>query len=160
MRPGRWALTFCFLLMLAAYVRPASAATQDRVSFLNKIVVEPGETVHDVVCFLCSVDNRGEINGDVVSFLGGVRSNGPMHKDVVSFLGSVSLGDGATVEGDLVVFGGNLHRTDTALIGKDQVVFPAAIFLVPLLILFAVFWGITRLIRRPRFPVYMPTRGR
>lgn len=143
-----------FAAMLLAGPRIASAQNgQDRVSFGSRIVVGEGETVGDVVCFLCSVEVHGKIQGDVVTFLGSVKSTSPIQGDVVAFAGNVLLEEDAAVHGDLVVFGGALHKSAGTYVGQDQVVLPAIIFLVPILIIAGIVWAITALFRR-KIPIY------
>ena len=129
---------------------------RDRVSFGNRIVVNEGDSVGDVVCFLCSVESHGQITGDVVAFLGNVKSSQPIRGDVVALGGNVVLTDGASVDGDLVVFGGHVRKSEGSRVSADQVVFPAAILLVPILILVALIWAATALFRRRPPLFYIP----
>ena len=138
---------------LLACTRAAEAEDRDRVSFGDRIVVSEGETIGDAVCFFCSVESHGTIQGDVVSFFGGVHTDQPVHGDLVSFGGNVNLDDGASVDGDLVVFGGSLRKSSEARTSQSEVVFPAIIFAIPLLILGAIIWGASALFRR-RVPHY------
>ena len=133
--------------------RAAGAEDRDRVSFGDRIVVGEGETIGDAVCFFCSVESHGTIQGDVVSFFGGVRTDKPVHGDLVSFGGNVNLDDGASVDGDLVVFGGSLRKNGDARTSQSEVIFPAIIFAIPLLIVGAIIWGVSALFRR-RIPHY------
>jgi hypothetical protein len=141
------------VVAFAASTLHAAAEDRDRVSFGDRIVVGEGETIGDAVCFFCSVESHGTIRGDVVSFFGGVRTNQPVHGDVVSFGGNVSLDDGASVDGDLVIFGGSLHKSSDARTSQSEVIFPAIIFAIPLLIIGAIIWGISTIVRR-RVPHY------
>ncbi len=138
--------------MLTAGSKPAFAGSNDRVSFAQRIVVHQDESVSDVVCFLCTIENHGTIDGDVVSFLGGVKTEGPVHGDLVSFLGDVSLAGEGSIDGDLVVMGGNLHKSADTRLGASQVIFSPAIFLLPFILLGIVVLGVTRIFRRR--PVY------
>ncbi len=154
MRAKHYFLIVGTLLLLAAGVRPALAEDgQDRVSFGSRIVVSEGETVGDVVCFLCSVEAHGKIQGNVVTFLGSVKSSAPIQGDVVSFAGNVVLVEDASISGDLVIFGGDLRKSGTAYAGQDQVIFPVIIFLIPVAIIAAIIWAISRLFRR-RTPIF------
>ena len=142
-------------LSLAA-ARPAYASDgRDRVSFGQKISVGQDETVGDVVCFLCSIENHGTVHGDVVSFLGGVKGDGSVRGDVVSFLGDVSLSGEASVTGDLVIFGGTLRKSAQAQLSSERVVFPLGFLFLPILIVVAIVWGLSRLFRTRS---YMPSR--
>jgi len=131
----------------------AHAESADRVSFGQRVVVGEQDEAQDIVCFFCSVQNHGRIRGDVVSFFGGVKSDGTISGDVVSFLGDVSLGNESTLNGDVVILGGALHRNGNAQIGKDQVVFPPIIFAIPFIVIGLILWGISSLFRR-RTPAY------
>ncbi len=132
--------------------------SQDRVSFAQRIVVRPDEKAGDLVCFLCSIENHGNVHGDVVSFLGGVKSEGAIDGDVVSFFGDVNLAGDASVHGNLVILGGNLRKGASVQTGSSQVIFPTAIVLFPFLIVAAILWGVTRVFRRR--PMYFPRTGR
>jgi hypothetical protein len=140
------------LLFLGSMARPAFAHGNDRVNFAQRIVVDENDSTGDLVCFLCSIEVHGNVQGNVVSFLGGVKGDGAMHGDVVSFLGDVNLSGNSTVDGQVVVLGGDLRRGTDVRMGQDQVVLPGAVFAVPLIFLVAILWGITRLFRRR--PVY------
>ena len=142
------------LLVVVANSRLAAAeGGRDRVSFANRIVINDGDSVGDVVCFFCSVEAHGPITGDVVTFLGNLKSTQSVQGDVVAFGGNVVLADGAGINGDLVVFGGDVRKSVGSRVGADQVVFPAAIFLVPVLILGGIIWAASALFRR-RSPMY------
>ncbi len=154
----RMAVAGFLILAFALAATPAFAGSNDRVNFAQRIVVDQDETTGDLVCFLCSIENHGTVQGDVVSFLGGVKSDGPIHGDLVSFLGNVSVTGTGSVGGEVVVIGGSLRKGEDARLGQDRVVFPAAIFLIPFIILAAIIWGISRVFRRR--PVYFPTVGR
>lgn len=115
----RHRLVFACLLVLA-FAMPAFAS-RDLVQLGSNIRVEPGETVHDTVCFFCSVDNRGTIQGDVVVFFGNVHIDGQANHDVVNFFGNVVAADNATIGHDLVSMFGNVHLGDMVSIGEDMV---------------------------------------
>ena len=76
-------------LVLIAVALGASAipafADKDNVQFGSTIRVGPDQTIHDAVCFFCSVENQGTINGDIVVFFGNVRLDGHANHDVVNF---------------------------------------------------------------------------
>ena len=136
-----------FLLLLACG-KPALAEGNDRVNFAQRIVIAQDDTAGNVVCFLCSVEVHGNVDGDIVTFLGGVKSDGQMHGDLVSFLGDVNLAGNATLDGQIVLLGGNLRKGEAARLGENQVVLPAGIFLLPFILIGAIIWGISRIFRR------------
>lgn len=149
-------LSLLVLSILAA--RPAHASNgQDRVSFGQKIFIAENETVGDVVCFLCSIENHGAIHGDVVSFIGGVKSDGLVHGDMVSFLGDVSVAGEGSVTGDLVIFGGNLRKSGQAQLSSEQVIFPFGFLLLPVVVFVAIVWGLSHAFRR-RPTYFVPSR--
>jgi hypothetical protein len=152
----RQAILVLALVVTAAMFGSRIAAAEngdDRVSFGHRIVVSEGETVGDVVCFLCSVEAHGKINGDVVTFLGSVKTEAPIQGDVVAFVGNVVLNEDASVGGDLVIFGGDVRKSSGSHVGADQVIFPAVIFFIPVLILVGIVWALSVIFRR-RTPVY------
>ena len=153
----RWTfagLLYAFLVfaLLGTTAQHALASDNDRVNFGQRIVLDENDTAGDLVCFLCSIEVHGNVQGNVVSFLGGVKADGAMHGDVVSFLGDVNLSGNSTVDGQVVILGGDLRRAADVRLGQDQVVLPGAVFAVPLIFLFAILWGVKRLFRRR--PVY------
>jgi len=111
-------LVLCFLAI--AFVSPARA-DNDMVQFGSTIHVAPSETIHDAVCFFCSVDNRGTVQGDIVVFFGDVHLAGAANHDVVDFFGSVRADDNSSVGEDLVNFFGGIRLGDNVTIGKDMV---------------------------------------
>ena len=150
----RRAMAFLFTVALLGGCAASAHAdsSNDRVSFLNDIYVQQGEEVQDAVCFLCSIHVDGTLHGDAVAFLGSIRTQGKIEGDVVSFLGSVDLGSDASIGQDCVVFGGMLHRHGDASVGQDVVVFPFVLFLVPILFLVLIIYGIRALVLRSRVP--------
>ncbi|HEY3704620.1 MAG TPA: hypothetical protein VGL22_06125 [Terracidiphilus sp.] len=147
----------------------AAFAEKDNVQFGSNISVAPGETIHDAVCFFCSVDNRGTVNGDIVVFFGSVRIDGQANKDVVNFFGDVTLADSSSIGKDLVKFFGSVRLGDNVTVGKDivcmfadfragenvtnggdRVVQPAWLFWTPLLILTLILFVVIREIRHAR----------
>ncbi|HEY2857801.1 MAG TPA: hypothetical protein VGJ21_05245 [Terracidiphilus sp.] len=167
MRPSLLAITLA-VAALGASAIPAHA-DKDNVQFGSTIRVSPGETIHDAVCFFCSVDNRGTVNGDIVVFFGDVHIDGKANHDVVNFFGSVRLDDGATVGQDLVKFFGsvrlgndvnvgkdivclfaNFREGDNVTNGGDRVVQPPWLFWTPLLVLFLIVTVVVREIRHSR----------
>ena len=148
---------------------PAARAEKDNVQFGSNIHVAPGETIHDAVCFFCSVDNRGTINGNVVVFFGNVHMEGQANHDVVNFFGNVTLADGSSIGQNLVKFFGGVRLGDNVTVGKDivcmfasfragenvtnggnRVVQPPWLFWTPLLILTLIIIVTVREIRHSR----------
>lgn len=111
-------LAFC--LIAAAFALPARA-DNDIVQFGSTIHVSPGETVHDTVCFFCSVDDRGTVQGDIVVFFGNVHVASQANHDVVNFFGSTHVDDGASIGEDLVNFFGSVRLGDNVSVGRDMV---------------------------------------
>jgi hypothetical protein len=139
------------LLVLAAV--PARAA-KDVVHFGNSIDVAPGESIHDAVCFFCSVNVKGTVKGDLVVFFGDVRIDGQADHDVVNFFGDVKvadnmaighnlvnffggveLGQDATVGQDAVVMLGRMREADTSSVGGSKVVESGMLFWIPFLVI-------------------------
>jgi hypothetical protein len=105
------------------WAAPARAHDNDAVHFGNNIDVGAGETVHDAVCFFCSVniENDGKVDGDIVVFFGSVHVAGATSRDVVDFFGGVEADDGAAVGRDLVNFFGDVRLGENATVGHDMV---------------------------------------
>lgn len=150
-------------LLLA--VTPAYA-NKDAVQFGSNIVVPEGQSVHDAVCFFCSVNAKGDIDHDVVVFFGNVHithqskhdvvvffgsvraeDDAAIGHDVVNFFGNVHLGENATVGNDLVVMFGGLHAADSASIAGSRFAQPIWVFWTPLLILGLIITIIVRELR-------------
>jgi hypothetical protein len=110
-----------FVLAAGWMVTPALAA-QDVVQFGNAIDVAPSETIHDAVCFFCSVNVKGTVNGDIVAFFGSVRIDGHANHDVVDFFGDVKVADNSSIGHDLVNFFGGVRMGENATVGQDEVV--------------------------------------
>ena len=105
---------------LAAAATPAYA-NQDAVQFGSDIHVAREATVHDAVCFFCSVRLDGEAKGDVVVFFGNIHIAGRADHDVVNFFGEVSAADKAQIGNDLVSFFGAIRLGEDVSVGKDMV---------------------------------------
>jgi hypothetical protein len=135
----------------------AHAQGRDVVQFASDIVVHENEEVHDVVCFLCSIEIDGNAQGDLVAFAGNIRVKGQAGHDAVAFLGDISLGENASIGNDAVVIAGSLRTAPGSTIGRDRVAFPFILFLMPFLVLAGIvaliIWAIRSLMYRPR-PVY------
>jgi carbonic anhydrase/acetyltransferase-like protein (isoleucine patch superfamily) len=118
-------LRMVFGCLLAAAMAAAAAparADSDAVHFGSDINVPADMTVHDAVCFFCSVNVDGKVNGDVVAFFGHVHITGEAHHDVVNFFGGVTADDGATIGQDLVSFFGGVRLGENTSVGHDMVV--------------------------------------
>lgn len=146
-------LASCLLLVAFAFaVLPAHAA-RDEVQFGSNIRVSQEESIHDAVCFFCSVRVDGTVNHDIVVFFGNVHIAGHANHDVVNFFGSVRaedntsighdlvnffgtihLGENVTVGGDVVAMLGSLHVASTTSISGSRVVQPVWLITIPLLI--------------------------
>jgi hypothetical protein len=150
-------LAACLLAAAFAAAVAPTLAGQDAVHFGTSIYVPPERTVHDAVCFFCSVDVEGKVNGDVVVFFGSVHIAGStdrdvvnffggtrlddgasVGKDLVNFFGSVRMGEGASVGHDLVAMMGSTQIDKTASVGNDRVVQPGLVFDVPLILMIVV----------------------
>ena len=108
-------------LLLLAGLTPARAA-QDVVQFGDSITVGPQETIHDAVCFFCSVLVKGTVNGDVVVFFGNVHVEGNANHDIVNFFGGVTAGNDTSIGHDLVNFFGTVRLGQNVSVGQDTVV--------------------------------------
>jgi hypothetical protein len=100
---------------------PAARADGDAVHFAENIDVAPNSTVHDAVCFLCSVNVEGEVKGDIVVFFGNVHIAGRANHDVVNFFGKVTADDNAQIGNDLVNFFGFIRLGENVSVGRDMV---------------------------------------
>ena len=105
---------------LAATATPAFA-NQDAVQFGSNIYIARDATVHDAVCFFCSVDVEGQVTGDVVVFFGNIHIAGIATNDVVNFFGKVTVDDNMSVGKDLVSFFGVIRLGENVSVGKDMV---------------------------------------
>jgi hypothetical protein len=110
-----------FVLFAATMATPARAG-QDIVQFGNAIDVAPNQTIHDAVCFFCSVNIKGAVNGDVVVFFGSVNVEGHANHDVVNFFGEVRATDDSSIGHDLVNFFGGVRLGKNVNVGQDTVV--------------------------------------
>ena len=80
-------ISACLLLLGAIAATPA-LAENDEVQFGSDIRVGPDSTIHDAVCFFCSVDVQGKATGDIVVFFGSVHVSGDAQHDLVNFFGN------------------------------------------------------------------------
>lgn len=171
---------FSALLLSCALLAatPQARADKDAVQFGSNIVVPEGKSIHDAVCFFCSVDARGDIDHDVVVFFGNVHiahqskhdivnffgsvradDNAVIGHDLVNFFGSVHLGEDASVGNDVVVMFGALHTADTANIQGNRLSQPPWLFWTPFLVISLVVIIVVREIRGHRRRQYLAAYG-
>ena len=169
------ALLLAFALLLAS--TPARA-DNDAVQFGSNINIPEGQSVHDAVCFFCSVRAHGNIDHDVVVFFGNVHiSHESKHDvvvffgsiradddavighDMVNFFGSTHLGDNVSVGGDVVAMFGTMHTSDSVNIAGSRVFQPIWIFWVPLVILGLIISLIVREVRAHRRRQFIAAYG-
>lgn len=110
------------LLLLAGFAARPALANQDVVQFGSTIEVPADGSIHDAVCFFCSVKAHGTVHGDIVVFFGSVEIDGHADHDVVDFFGGVRVGDDASIKQDLVNFFGGVRLGENAQVGHDTVV--------------------------------------
>jgi hypothetical protein len=161
-------VAFMLFASLGFAATPARA-DRDAVQFGSNIEVPANSSVHDAVCFFCSVNAEGTIDHDVVVFFGDVHIAGHANHDVVNFFGDVRLDDNATITHDLVSFFGVVRLGEDASVGNDlvamfggirspgsatvggnRVVQPAWVLLIPLMILGGLVAFIVSLVRGHR----------
>jgi hypothetical protein len=156
---------FAVCLLAAAFLVTATPARADRdaVQFGTNINVAPDASVHDAVCFFCSVNVEGKVTGDVVVFFGNVHLSGDaqhdvvnffgkvtaengasIDKDLVSFFGMIRLGENVTIGKDMVAMFGSVHAPDAVTVGNDRVIQPGWILWIPLLFIALVVTVIVR----------------
>ncbi len=116
------ALGVALFVLLTAMLATPARASQDVVEFGSNIDVSQTDTIHDAVCFFCSVNVEGAVNGDIVVFFGNVRIDGHANHDVVNFFGNVTAGDDASIKHDLVNFFGSVRLGQNVTVGQDLVV--------------------------------------
>ena len=159
------------LLLVCATVFAAhpALADRDRVQFGENIVVPLNDSIHDAVCFFCSVDAKGTIDHDVVVFFGNVHiaghsnhdvvnffgtvtvdDHGSISHDVVNFFGNIRLGEDATVGNDMVAMFGEVHAADSAHIEGNRVSQPVWLLLIPLMVFGGIIAGIVSIVRNFR----------
>jgi len=168
-----------FLLASALLFAATPAhAGKDAVQFGSNIVIPEGQSVHDAVCFFCSVNAKGSIDHDVVVFFGNVHIAhesrhdvvvffGSVHAaddasighDLVNFFGSIRLGENVSVGGDVVAMFGGLHTADSVTIAGTRFSQPIWIFWVPLLLFGLIIALVIREIRAWRRRQYLAAYG-
>jgi hypothetical protein len=165
-------------LLCAAFAAVAARAEHDEVQFFSNIHVDADSTIHDAVCFFCSVDLEGKATGDVVVFFGNTHIASEAQHDVVNFFGHVTADDNATINHDLVsLFGrirlgqnvhvgedlvavfGTLNTGDGVTVDGDRVVEPAWLFYGPSIFLIVVIVLIVREFRAHRRRAFLRGYG-
>jgi len=116
----RLAALCLFAAALAVCATPARA-DRDAVQFGSNINVAHDATVHDAVCFFCSVNVEGKVNGDIVVFFGNVHLSGDAHHDVVNIFGKVTVENNVSIRNDLVSIFGGIRAGENVSVGKDMV---------------------------------------
>jgi hypothetical protein len=120
----------------------------------RNIVVARGETVGNASCILCSAEVDGHTAGSVRVFAGNVLLDGSVAGNVLVFGGNVTLAGGASIGGQVFIFGGHLHQDSG---DHPHTVFPPIIFLPVILIICAVIGGLIVVTRRMvRGPIAYP----
>ncbi len=168
------------LLLASALLFAATPARADKdaVQFGSNIIVPEGHTIHDAVCFFCSVNAKGDIDHDVVVFFGNVHiahqskhdvvvffgtiraeDDASIGHDMVNFFGSTRLGENVSVGGDAVVMFGSLHTADTVSIAGNRVAQPIWIFWTPLIVLGLIITLIVHEVRAYRRRQYIAAYG-
>lgn len=109
-----------FGVALAAAATPAYA-DRDAVHFFSDIQIAPDTTVHDAICFFCSVRDEGEVQHDIVVFFGSVHIASKADHDVVNFFGNVTADENAQIGNDLVSFFGMIRLRENVSVGRDMV---------------------------------------
>ena len=162
-------LTACLFASVFALSATPAHSEGDAVSFGSSIHVRSGTSVHDAVCFFCSVHADGTVEGDVVVFFGNVHIAGAAHHDVVDFFGNVTaeddatighslvsffgvvrLGENVSVGQDLVAMFGGVNAPESVTVGGNRVQQPAWLFFMPLLVLASIIIFIVHEIRSYR----------
>jgi hypothetical protein len=110
----------CLGIAFAAASIPARA-DGDQVQFFSNIDVPADSTVHDAVCFFCSVNIEGKATGDVVVFFGNTHIASDSQHDVVNFFGHVTADDNASIGNNIVSFFGNVRLGENVHVGEDLV---------------------------------------
>lgn len=168
------------LLLVSALLLGATPARADKdiVQFGSNINVAEGHTVHDAVCFFCSVNAKGDIDHDVVVFFGNVRiahqskhdvvvffgsiraeDDAAIGHDMVNFFGATHLGENVSVGGDAVVMFGGMHAADTVNIAGSRVAQPIWVFWTPLIVLGLIVTLIVHEVRSYRRRRYLAAYG-
>jgi len=167
-------LALCLLCAAFAAASTPARADRDAVSFGSNIHVSSDTSVHDAVCFFCSVNAEGEVEGDIVVFFGNIHIAKAAHHDVVNFFGNVTAEDGASIGQDMVSFFGgvrlgenvsvgkdlvamfgSVRAPSTVSVGNDRVVQPGWVLWVPLCVLGLILFLVVREYRAYRYRLHM-----
>jgi len=97
------------------------SSPQDLVRIFADGFVGPEEIANDFVVVGGKGQVEGLVEGDGVVILGSAIVNGRIAGDFVNLLGSTTLGPDAEIEGDLVVIGGQIVRTEGFQVHGDVV---------------------------------------
>jgi hypothetical protein len=116
-------LAVLILLLFVVRVAPAQTNPKDRIKTLENIVIETGETVNDVQCFVCSVRVRGHVAGDIVTVGGAifVEGTGFVGGNAIAAGGRIEAYSNSKISGDAVAVGGYVERSEGSAIGGDSV---------------------------------------
>ena len=147
-------LSVCLLAAVFAAAALPAHAEQNEVQFGTDIHVPAGATVHDAVCFFCSVHVEGTVEGNLVVMFGNIHLAGHANHDVVNLfgkttaeanatvgnnlvnvLGAIRLGENVAVGHDMVSVMGSYRAADSATVGNNRVIQPLWLGLVPLIVL-------------------------
>jgi hypothetical protein len=143
----------CFVLCVAL-LTPLSP---NLVRIGRNIAVGPQQSFRTVTCYLCSVSIQGHSSGSVRAFAGNVFLDGSVDGNALVFGGNLTLTSNARIGGQLVVFGGHLQQ-DPSASAPAHTVLPPVIFLPIILIVCAMIGGLIvitrRMVREPA--VYPP----
>jgi cytoskeletal protein CcmA (bactofilin family) len=121
--------SLAILILLISVVRVVPAQTnpsKDRIKTFQNIVIESGDTVNGVQCFVCSVHVRGHVTGDIVTVGGAifVEGTGAVDGDAVAAGGRIEAYSNSKISGDAVAVGGYVERSDGSAIEGDTVSVP------------------------------------
>jgi hypothetical protein len=113
-----------FILLLcaistAAQIRPP----HDRLRVLRNVTIEPGETVNDVQCFVCSIRVLGHVSGDIITVGGGIVIDGAVDGDAIAVGGGIETRAQAKLSGDAIAVGGYVQKNGGG-IGGEALGFP------------------------------------
>ena len=167
-------LYVCLVLGILGTFATQARASRDEVQFGSAIHVARNSSIHDAVCFFCSVDADGTVEGDIVVFFGDVHiataanhdvvnffgeitadDNAHIGQDMVSMFGSIRLGEDVAIGKDLVAMFGSIRTAESVTVGGDRVVQPAWIFWGPVLFIALVVIVVVRELRSQRRRAYM-----
>lgn len=167
-------LLLCLPVAMLAGLAVPARADRDVVQFGSSIHVARETSVHDAVCFFCSVYADGAVEGDIVVFFGNVHVGTNANHDVVNFFGDVTtdndasigqnlvsffghvrLGENTNIGKDMVAMFGSVQSASTVTVSGDRVVQPGWVFWGPLLVFTLIIIVVVREIREQRRRAYM-----